>query len=436
MRTYFKIFVFILITFFVRNLSAETKTVQQIINEAMIKSPLIKAVKANVDVTEQAQKLVKSYHFPVFNFTQSATSSTNPVNVFAAKLMQEDFTMNDFDINALNNPAARMNNRSSFTLYVPLYMGGQISRKQDSLSKQYESMEYQLSWVKKIVRRNVYGIYNAILNMGLMNSFLESEEKYLDHLLSYYDAKSGDNSNRYLSYNKGRIIKESILEAKEEIKLNIKKMVIDLKFVSGIEDLSYESIDLTSLDILSDFNSDLEVSKPLLREDLLSSAYYMESLKLDASSEKSKTLPTIGAFANANFSSKNFDRFGKDYTLGVKLSWDFGLFSFRTASLSESKKESAQYEYEKNKKQIESEVSKLKEDLNLLGSKIASMEKQQTLFEENKKILTSQYRRGSIDLYNLLDNFAHYIENKGNIQKVKTEYKFKQMELFDSYNRS
>jgi outer membrane protein TolC len=213
-------------------------------------------------------------------------------------------------------------------------------------------------------------------------------------------------------------------------------MIADLKFVSGIEELSYENINLSSVDMLSNFDPNAEVSKPLLREDLFSAASYMESLKLDASSEKSKILPNIGAFANANFSSKNFERFGKDYTLGIRLSWDFGLFSFRTASLSESKKESAQYEYDKNKKQIESEVYKLKEDINLLESKIASMEKQQTLFEENKKILTSQYRMGSIDLYNLLDNFAHYIENKGNIQKLKTEYKFKQMELFDSYNRS
>lgn len=417
-------------------IKAESLTLKQIVDTAMLRSPIIRNIDGNIAVAEEAKKLVSSYHYPVINFTQSLMRSDNPVNVFAFKLGQEQFAMSDFDINALNNPNPRTNNQSSFTLFLPIYTGGEISRKHSSVSKQLESAEYQKAWAKKVVRRNIYTLYYAIVNMDLTLKFLDSENEYLERLLKYYDAKSGANKNRYLSYNKGRIIEESIAEAKDELLFNINKMIADMAYLSGIENLSYQKIDINSEDLLKDFNwknkSAQESGFTNHREDLLARSSYMESLKYEASSEKSKILPSIGSFVNYSINTQKFDTYGKDYTFGVKLSWDFGLFSFRTASLVEAKKISAEYEYDRAKKEVESENLKLKEDLNILESKIIRLENKQKLFGENKKILTSQYQKGSIDLYNLLDNFAHYIQNKGELHKLITEYKNKQITYYDN----
>ncbi|MEI6092961.1 MAG: TolC family protein, partial [bacterium] len=163
MKYFFLLFT-IFFSFYSTSIKAEALTLKQIVNTAMLSSPVIRNIQGNIEVAEEAEKLVSSYHYPVINFTQSLMRSDNPVNVFAFKLGQEQFTMNDFDINALNNPNPRTNNQSSFTLFLPIYAGGEISRKHSAVSKQLESAEYQKAWAKKIVRRNIYTLYYAIVN--------------------------------------------------------------------------------------------------------------------------------------------------------------------------------------------------------------------------------------------------------------------------------
>ena len=176
--------IFLFLIFFSLELSS-AENLKGIIDKAFVSSPLIRKMDSNIKVVQDAERMAFSYHYPVFNFSQSIMNTNDPVNVFAFKLQQQDFKMSDFDINSLNKPSARTDNQSSFTLMVPIYAGGQIVDKTQALSLQKESMEAQKAWIKKVLRRNIYGIYYSIVNLDEMHSFLDEQNKYLANILRY-----------------------------------------------------------------------------------------------------------------------------------------------------------------------------------------------------------------------------------------------------------
>ncbi len=300
------------------------ETLQTLIDKSYIDSPIIKNIDSNLLMLDSANRLVNSYYYPTLNFSQSLMNSDNPVNVFAFKLNQAQFSMADLNMNSLNNPNNKTQNLSSFTLKVPIYTAGQISYKKDSLKMKKKSVEDQKIWAKKIIRQNIYSIYYGLINLNELKIFLDQESKYLKKLLSYYDAKTDSNQNRYLSYNKGRIIKVSIEEAQIELKTNIAKMIADLKYITGSTKLSLSDIDLKSADILKKIEWKNLSNQKLKREDLLAMQKHIASLEKEITREKFKYVPTLGAFANYNINTEHFHDSSTDYTLGLMLSWDIG----------------------------------------------------------------------------------------------------------------
>ncbi|MFH1283883.1 MAG: TolC family protein [bacterium] len=415
------------------NLSAKDYTVEELVNIAWDKSPLLKEAQREKDIINTAKELTEAYHMPILSFSQSLERSNNPVKVFSYKLMQEDFKMPDFSINSLNNPDLRNQNLSAFTLILPLYSGNQITQQSKSLKDKVEFMDYQKNWIKKIVRRNIYGLFYAYYYMDELEQFLTSEKKYLDSILDSYDAKTLNNKNRYLSYNQGRIIEESIMEGRDEITANKKAIIAQIEFISGVSDIN---LDMSSKDIFMDLKwNQLDENANVEREDIRAMEKYADSLKKEIAVSKAVYLPHLNGFANYNFSSEEFDNYGEDYTLGLEVGWNFGLSSFKSVLLADKKESAAREKYFTLINQAKKEVKELKSDLEGLKQKLGRYENKDILFRENKKILTSQYKQGSIDLYNLLDNFAHYIQNKSELQQMKASFKMKLATYLDNFSK-
>ncbi|OFZ47531.1 MAG: hypothetical protein A2381_10090 [Bdellovibrionales bacterium RIFOXYB1_FULL_37_110] len=396
---------------------AQKFTLSELITQSETHSPLLDPNKAKIDYADQANALATSYYFPVFNFTQRYTESNNPVQAFGMKLMREDFTMQDFALDKLNNPDKTKAHQSSFTLYVPLDVFGNIRTQKKIINHQKESVLFEGQWIKKEIKKNLTALYHAYFSLDDLQKFFISENDFLQKIVRTYDSKSKENKNRYLSYNQARILIDSLQEGIETLTNEKTKLLKEISYISGIEQLELERQSIQNVDIpnLS--------SRPLARYDLKSMHKYVEALEAEISKEKMAYFPELSAFGQYNLTRENFsDTAGKDTTIGAQLSWTFGLSTVKNVSLSRAKSLQARYEYKNKERRAETEIDLQAKELDKMHKKLRHLENRHKIFSENKNILNFQYQRGSVELYNLLDNFTYYIQNYSDLMKLGAEY--------------
>lgn len=400
--------------------NAEKVNLNQLLTYGENNSPLLKPNQAKVSYAEAAKDLTQSYYFPVFNFTQRYTESNNPVQAFGMKLMREDFTMGDFAIDKLNNPDKTKAHQSSFTLYVPIDIAGTIGAQKKVIEEQKEATLFEGQWIKKEIRKNLTALYHAYYSLDDLQKFFVSEKDFLAKVVKLYDSKSDDNKNRYLSYNQARIILDSLQEGTEVLNNEKTKILKNISYISGLQmvELERKEIERTSFKDLS--------LKGQERFDLASMQKYVSSLEAEVSKEKRAYLPELSLFGQYNLTSEKLGKdAGKDTTMGAQLSWTFGLSTGERVSLSKAKTLQARYEYEDKERKAQMDMAIQSQDLEKIETTLKHMENRHSIFTENKKILNFQYQRGSVELYNLLDNFISYVQNYSEYMKLKAEYQAK-----------
>jgi len=86
--------------------------------------PILQATKHEIEAAEADQRLAKTGHLPRIDFRENIVRSDNPVFVFGSKLLQGRFGMEDFALDALNEPDALTNYATQLTLRQSVWSGG------------------------------------------------------------------------------------------------------------------------------------------------------------------------------------------------------------------------------------------------------------------------------------------------------------------------
>jgi|GEM_PF-5196292 len=402
---------------------AQTKfTLGEIQAKIQESSPLLLENRAKRDQVIAANKLVNSYYFPQLSLKHAIYKTNNPVEVFASKLMQEKFAMSDMMPDKMNNPERYTNNLTTAELVIPVDITGLISTSKDEVKSQGESLNYESTFIEKEIMRSVYKLVVANHSLDQLEKFVVDEQKYLKRIIDLYDNKNSDNKNRYLSYNQAKIIMISLGEMNLVVTSEKKKIQEALNFLIGIKDVQISYI--PESDPVAKESDQISVSKEGLaqtRDDLKAMQSYISSLDSKVTFQKKKMLPTMGVFARYNISTEDFNGHGSDQAFGVMLKWDFGLSSYENVAYESAAKTVQAKAYEEKMAKTENEMKTLQEDLVSLKNRESEISKKHELFSENKRILTQQYQRGSVELYNMLDNFTHYIENYAQLLNVRQE---------------
>lgn len=383
-------------------------------------SPFLKTNKSKQELTDNYKELVNSYYFPVIYFKEEIISTNNPMYSFGGKLTQEKLQANDFaSIDKLNNPDRNEIYKSSAGVYLPIDISNSISQKKNVVEKEKESLIFEEKWIKKELEKNLYSLYFANINLVELAIFLKSEKNFLEKIINIYDTKSDENKNRYLSYNQARIILENINEGLNVIEVEKEKILNNVKYISGIDSLVLS----TALPREIIVNSDVDNFK---RYDLDSMGKVVESKEMNVRLKQKAYLPSLNLFGEYSKTSDSLlKNEGKDNTVGLQFVWNFGLSINKDVSVARAEQNVAKEQYQSKLREVNTEIKNQKKELDRLKIQIESMEKKHQLFTENKKILSYQYQRGSVDLYNLLDNFVNYIQNYSDLQRVKSEYRAK-----------
>ena len=185
---------------------------KQLIAAAQEKSPLLNTAKRKQDMASAAVDLATSFYFPTVGVKQTFTVSNNPINVFGAKLGQQEFKMEDFQVDKLNNPDSRKNHQTSLYVQLPIDLSGMIRSQKKSLSEQKASVDSEMLWTGKEVTRYLYALYYVHHYMDELASFYQNEKDFLAKIIKSYDAATTENKNRYLSFNQAKIIMATLEE--------------------------------------------------------------------------------------------------------------------------------------------------------------------------------------------------------------------------------
>ena len=115
----------ILLVLLTRPASAQAPlTLEEAIARARRESTSARAVAAAEREAEARTSQAKAGYFPRVDLSESWQRGNHPVYVFSSLLAQRRFTADAFAIDALNNPAAMRNVRTSLTVEQPLFGAG------------------------------------------------------------------------------------------------------------------------------------------------------------------------------------------------------------------------------------------------------------------------------------------------------------------------
>jgi outer membrane protein TolC len=127
----------------------EAMSLQEAVRTAMENNHDLRAFGNSVSAQQEDIGIARSSLLPKITFEERFMRTTNPTYAFMAKLNQERFTQQDFDISSLNSPRAVNDFQTSFSFEQPLfarkaYVGLDMARteftakKEDYTRKQQE----------------------------------------------------------------------------------------------------------------------------------------------------------------------------------------------------------------------------------------------------------------------------------------------------------
>lgn len=141
-----------------------TVSLEEALASAREKNPMLQAAEAEVTAREGNLKEARSLFLPDLTFTEGASRTNNPVFVFMGKLTQSRFTMMDFQLEALNHPAALTNWQTRVELTAPLFTGGKLKGAYKASQLGVQRAEAQVSFAQSSLAKGVTeAFYGALL---------------------------------------------------------------------------------------------------------------------------------------------------------------------------------------------------------------------------------------------------------------------------------
>jgi len=170
--------------------SAPTSPLSVTLDEAVARAKdgnaLLKAARAQVQAKEGQLEEVRSFSIPNLAFTENYSRTNNPVYVFMGKLTQANFTVQDFNIQTLNNPEPLTNWQSRVELTFPLFTSGKLKAAREAATMGVEAAQgtgaFAESSVVKAVTEAFYGSLLARQAVATMSEAVKTSEAHLQQV--------------------------------------------------------------------------------------------------------------------------------------------------------------------------------------------------------------------------------------------------------------
>jgi outer membrane protein TolC len=405
----------------VNGAGAERLTLHQAVNTALKNSPDLKAFSWSVESQKNNTDAAMGKYYPTLNIEERFLRTDNPTLGFMAKLNQERFSQEDFQINRLNNPDGISDYQTLLTVEQPLFVP-EVHLGFGMAKKELKAKEAEYDLEKERVALNVI---KKFLEVQTAHEYVKAAQKSLDDALEHKRLAS-------LRYDVGSVAYSDRLRTEVEIKSAEAQLV---SAESGLEvsrralGLALgrtEPVDVREAKIflpLGELNSYLEASTN--RKDIEALTLRHENARTGVKMEKSGFLPKIGVRGSYQMNDHNnpFSPEGESYMVMGLIKWNL----FDASKFSKIEKAKA------DEKMIEERIFALKNRINfgVHDAFIRVKEREQNLnlskailaeAEEAIRMVRLRYENSLVPIVDLLDTQVMLNNARAGLVRAESAY--------------
>lgn len=408
---------------------ASTTLVAQSTQKISLKEIEAKVIENNHQLKITQQQFIEaraeyrqtnSVLLPNLSISHAGFKTNNPVYAFGAKLNQGNFTMQDFDINNLNNPDAIENYTTTFQVEQPLINVDGLYYRQAAKSKM-DAIELQNAFKQDAL---LIEVQKAYMQLQVANEMVDVLEKAKTTALetkkvvsNFYEQQMIQESDLLLVEIRVNEIENQLAQAKSAVK-NTSDFI---HFLMGTNSNNI-------IEPADELEATLELAPTNTSEDALKNRSDIKAMELSTNAYKKMNnaskmafVPRLNAFGNYElFDDQVFGTNANSYFVGAQLKWD--LFQ-GGKNVGKWQKTAAQYQ--QSKLEYEQYLAKSQVEINQMNRSLIDAQNQMELAkksmeqaEEVLRIKTNRFNQG--------------LEKTSDLLLAETQFSEKQLAYYQS----
>ncbi len=410
----------------------------------------LKISKFNEQMKMQEATIANGYNYGKLNLNLQALRSNDAGNIFGFKLKSREATFGDFGFsqfdgtnpniltvqpNDLNNPDARNHYQTTLSYMLPLYTGGKLSQ----YSKITKALTYmsQLD-TQKLLNEKVFQTKKTYYDISLLKQYIEKLNEIVMNINKLEEIVNNMKTEGYAKEIDELEVKARKAEAQSMLSQAKYNKELAYQYLSFLLNETVKSIQpLDDLAPLPEFNEEEIVQNNL---DIQKAELGLKITDMAIKVEKSKFLPTVGAFGEYGSSDNSiFNEFRqKDfYTVGVQLEWNIFNGDIDHQNLEKAKIKNMQVQDQVNlaKAGITLQIKKLTTNIKSKNAEIKSLETQYTFAEKVYENYEGRYQEGIASITDVLIKQSKELEVLLKLLTAKNERNAKVFELTSILNK-
>ena len=376
-------------------------SLNEAIKAAVSNNTAVQSAKIDEAIAMEKYKQADAGFLPQLNFSYTALTTNNPLNVFGFKLQQRDVTANDFNPKILNHPSQTNDFTTKLEARQPLINMDAVYLKR---SAQVQAESYQLK-TKRTKEYLTLQTKKAYYELQMMHQSISVLEEALSTAKSVYEFTN----NRFVQ---GLIQKSDLLNVEVQM-LGIESSLNEAKanllnasdYVSVLMNKPAGALYQTE-EMKQDYQKETSALKvPEKRSDFLALEKAMTAINLTEKSSKMKFFPRLNAFGSYQLNDKKIAGFGANsYLGGLQLSWNIFDGNSSRRQVAQLKLEQQKLDVQLRSMQQENQVQLDKANRDL-GNSIFKIKQQNAAVaqaDEALRILQNRYQEGLVNTTDVL----------------------------------
>jgi len=383
-------------------------TLEQAVFAALQTDGRLAVAGAAIDEAAADAQQAGANRMPRVEFAYLFQRTNNPVFVFGNLLRQGNFTVDNFDIDALNNPDALSNFTPQISIVQPLWTGGRIARREEAAVLGIEAAGLQQERTRQLVVFETVAAYSgavlATRHLAVAEEALSTAVAHVDLAERLRDGGLVVDSDVLQAQVRASEAREALVRARSGLAVATSA----LNFMIGNELSAVVTLpdDLDEMDVV---DAELEplVSQALAtRPDLRAMTAQEQAVAKNIEADEAAFKPEFGlqGFAESNSASM----FGhQSANWGVTVGAKFTIFEGKGRSAVVDKamaqKRQVQFRAARLRRAIALEVTQAFYDVRAAAERVTQAETAIQLARENQRIVENRYREGLSTSVELLD---------------------------------
>ncbi len=383
-------------------------TLEQAVFAALQTDGRLAVAEAAIDEASADARRAGAGRMPRVEFAYLFQRTNNPVFVFGNLLRQGNFTVDNFGIDALNNPDAISNFTPQISIVQPLWTGGRIARREEAAELGIESAGLQQARTRQLVVFETVEAYSgavlATRHLAVAEEALTTATAHVELAERLRDGGLVVDSDVLRAQVRASEAREAVVRARSGLAVATSA----LNFMIGNE-LSAVITLPDDLDEMGMAEAHLEplVSQALAtRPDLRAMTAREQAVAKNIEAHEAAFKPELGlqGFAESNSASM----FGQQSAnWGVTVGAKFTIFEGkgRSAAVDKAMAQKRQIEYRaaRLRRAVALEVTQAFYDVRAAAERVTQAETAIQLARENQRIVENRYREGLSASVELLD---------------------------------